>query len=152
MTDEKQQATAIPNGTGEQGSPFSDLQELVGEIVEGVRAFAPKTVARFPRYDLVETSDHYLLPFGLPGLSRDELEINTQGDQVIISGDRKRPALATGEQVRSTARLFGKFRRSVRLSSDVEIDGVRARLADGILTVTLPTRGDTLGRKVNIDS
>lgn len=152
MPDEKQQEAESPNETGEQGSPFSDIQDLVGEIVEGVRAFAPKTVARFPRYDLVETEDHYSLQFDLPGLSRDELEINTQGDEVVISGDRKRPALAAGEQVRRTERLFGQFRRAVRLPSDVDIDGVRARLADGILTVTLPKRGDTSGRRVDIDS
>jgi len=152
MTDEEQQETETPDETHEQGSPFSDIQDLVGEIVEGVRAFAPKAVARFPRYDLVETEDHYLLQFDLPGLTRDELEINTQGDAVVISGDRKRPALATGEQVRRTERLFGQFRRAIRLPSDVDINGVSARLADGILTMTLPKRGDTSGRKVNIDA
>jgi len=152
MTDEKQQETETPNEAHEQGSPFSDIQDLVGEIVEGVRAFTPKAVAKFPRYDLVETEDHYLLQFDLPGLSRDELEINTQGDEVVISGDRKRPALATGEQVRRTERLFGQFRRAVRLPSDVDINDVSARLADGILTMTLPKRGDASGRKVNIDS
>ncbi len=152
MTDEKQQETETSNEAHEQGSPFSDIQDLVGEIVEGVRAFTPKAVVKFPRYDLVETEDHYLLQFDLPGLSRDELEINTQGDEVVISGDRKRPALATGEQVRKTERLFGHFRRAVRLPSDVDISGVSARLADGILTMTLPKRGDTSGRKVNIDS
>ena len=152
MTDEKQQETENSNETGEQGSPFSDIQDLVGEIVEGVRAFAPKAVAKFPRYDLVETEDRYLLQFDLPGLSRDELEINTQGDELVISGDRKRPAIASGEQVRRTERVFGQFRRAVRLPSDVDIDGVGARLADGILTVTVLKRGEPSGRKVEIDS
>lgn len=151
-TEDKQQGQTTSNATGEHGSPLSDIQELVGEIIEGVRAFAPKTVARFPRYDLVETADQYLLQFDLPGLSRDELEINTQGDQVIIAGDRKRPGLATGEQVRRTERVFGQFRRSVRLPTDVEIEQVRARLTDGVLTVTLPKRGDRTGRKVDIES
>lgn len=152
MTDEKQQETKNSNETGEQGSPFSDIQDLVGEIVEGVRAFAPKAVVKFPRYDLVETEDRYLLQFDLPGLSREELEINTQGDELVISGDRKRPAIASGEQVLRAERLFGQFRRAVRLPSDVDVDGVGAGLADGILTVTVPKRSQPSGRKVEIDS
>ena len=149
--EDKNQEQATSEENGEQGSPMSDIQDLVGEIVEGVRALAPKTVSRFPRYDLVETGDEFALQFDLPGLSRDELDINTEGDQVIISGDRKRPAPSAGEQVRRTERPFGTFSRSVRVPADVDLDGVRARLANGVLTVTLPKQADKQARKVSID-
>ncbi len=140
------------DGTAECGNPLSDIQDLVGELVDGVRAFAPGSGARFPRYDLVRTTNEYLLTFDLPGLSREELEITTQGDQVIVSGDRVRPEPGEAHQVRRTERPFGRFRRSVRVPADVELDGVRARLTNGVLTVTLPRRSEQPGRKVDIDT
>ena len=152
MTEGKQPGQETSDDTETQGSPLSDIQDLMGEIVEGVRAFAPKTVVKFPRYDLRDTSDAYLLQFDLPGLSRDELSINTEGDQVIISGDRVQQVLDPGEHMRKVERPFGPFRRAVDAPTDVDLDGVRARLADGVLTVTLPKRADRSARKVDIDS
>ncbi len=152
MTQGERHEKAPPEETVEHGNPLSDIQDLVGELMDGVRAFAPGSGARFPRYDLVETANEYFLTFDLPGLSRDEVEIITQGDQVIVSGDRERPELSEGDQVRRTERQFGRFRRSVRVPADVELDAVRARLTDGVLTVTLPRRSDHPGRKVDIDT
>jgi len=134
------------------GSPFSDIQDLVGEFVEGVRAFAPRTGVRFPRYDLVESAGEYSIMFDIPGIAREAIEIKTEGDQVIVSGDRRRPELGDGDKVRRTERSFGPFRRGVRVPADVDLDGVRARLADGVLTVALPRRVDHAGRKVDIES
>jgi HSP20 family protein len=133
------------------GSPFSEIQDLVGDLVEGVRAFAPNTGARFPRYDLVESAGEYSIMFDLPGMTREAIDIATEGDQVFVSGDRVRPELADGEKTRRAERSFGRFRRGVRVPADVNLEGVRARLTDGVLVVTLPKRADQPGRKVDIE-
>jgi HSP20 family protein len=152
MTEDRLPGQDTSDETETQGSHLSDIQDLMGEIVEGVRAFAPKTAVKFPRYDFRDTSDAYLLQFDLPGLRRDELSINTEGDQVIISGDRIQQVMDPGEHMRKVERPFGPFRRAVNAPTDVDLDGIRARLADGVLTVTLPKRADRSARKVDIDS
>jgi len=134
------------------GSPFSEIQDLVGDLVEGVRAFTPNTGARFPKYDLVESAGEYSIMFDLPGTTRDAIDITTEGDQVIVSGERVRPEPGDGEKVRRSERSFGRFRRGVRVPADVDLEGVRARLADGVLTVVLPKRADQAGRKVDIEA
>ncbi|MFQ5529463.1 MAG: Hsp20/alpha crystallin family protein [Gemmatimonadota bacterium] len=149
-TDSERQEKAAPDAE-DVGSPLSDIQDLVGDLVEGVRAFAPKTGPRFPRYDLIESGDEYSIMFDLPGVAREAIEIKTEGDQVIVSGDRVRPEPGDGDRVRRTERSFGPFRRGVRVPADVDLDGVRARLAEGVLTVVLPRRADQPGRKVDIE-
>ena len=126
-----------------------DIQDFVSEIVDGVRAFAPITGARFPRYDLVETEDAYLVLFDLPGLTRGEIDIRTETDEVIVSGERKQTG--SDGSIRRIERPFGEFRRSVRVPADVDLDSIRAGLTEGVLTVTLPRRADQPARKVDIE-
>jgi HSP20 family protein len=53
--------------------------------------------------------------------------------------------------VQRTERLYGRFQRTFRVPSDVDVDGIRAKLEHGILELRLPRRGDGDGRKVSID-
>ena len=133
------------------GSPLSEIQDLVGEIVDGVRSFAPAAVARHPRLDFVETPEAYLLIFDLPGLERDQISVTTEGDEVVIAGERSRPDWGEGAGVRRSERPHGPFRRSTRVPADVRLDDIRARLDAGVLTVTLPRRVEADGRKVDIE-
>ena len=126
-----------------------DIQDFVSEIVDGVRAFSPIAGARFPRYDLVETEEAYLALFDLPGLSREQIDIRTETDEVIVSGQREQ-AGGDGSR-RRVERPFGEFSRRVRVPADVDLDSIRAGLADGVLTVTLPRRADQPARKVDIE-
>lgn len=126
-----------------------EIHDFVSEIVDGVRAFSPIAGARFPRYDLIETEEAYLALFDLPGLKRGQIDIRTETDEVIVSGEREQ---AGGEgNRRRVERPFGAFSRRLRVPADVDIDAIRAGLADGVLTVTLPRRADQPARKVDID-
>jgi HSP20 family protein len=133
-------------------SPLSDIQDLVGDLVDGVRSFAPSAVSRHPRYDFVETAEAYLLVFDLPGVERGEVSVTTEGEEIVVSGERRRQDWGEGANVRRTERAYGKFRRTMRLPADVRLDDVKARLDAGILTVTLPRRDAGVGgRKVDIE-
>lgn len=133
------------------GSPFAEIHDLVGEIVDGVRSFAPAAVARHPRLDFVETPVAYLLVYDLPGLARGDISVTTEGDEVVVSGERTRPDFGEGVSVRRSERPHGAFRRATRVPADVRLDEIRAKLEDGVLTVTLPRRVEAEGRKVDIE-
>jgi HSP20 family protein len=140
------------SGAMGESSPLSDIQDLVGDLVDGVRSFAPSAVARHPRYDFVETEEAYLLVFDVPGMEREAVSVTTEGEEVVITGERVRPEWGEGSKVRRTERAYGKFRRTMRLPADVRLDDIRARLEAGILTVTLPRRVTGAGgRKVDIE-
>lgn len=132
--------------------PFADnIHGLVDDILEGVRSFTPVASVRYPRYDFIETPGAYLLAFDLPGVARDAVSVTTEGEDVVVSGERPKPEWGEGASVRRTERAFGGFRRALRLPADVRIDDIKARLEDGILTVTLPRHTEAGGRKVDIE-
>lgn len=134
-----------PCGGRHQAPPFAEnIQGLVDDLLEGVRSFGPVAAGiRHPRHDFVETHEAYLLVFDLPGVARDAVSVKTEGEDVIVSGARAAPEWGEGAKLRRGERAFGEFRRAVRMPADVKFDAIKARLEDGVLTVTLPRRTDS---------
>ena len=145
--------TAGPDGErAEREMPFADnIHGLVDDILEGVRNFTPVASVRYPRYDFVETPGAYLLAFDVPGVERSGVSVTTEGEDLVVTGDRRNPDWGEGATVRRSERAFGGFRRTLRMPADVRVEEIRARLEDGILTVTLPRHGEQGGRKVDIE-
>lgn len=141
-------------GSGRTGReiPFADnIHGLVDDLLEGVRNFTPVASVRYPRYDFVETPGAYLLAFDLPGIERGGVSVTTEGEDVVVSGERTSPDWGEESTVRRRERAFGSFRRAIRMPADVRIDEIRAKLEDGILTVTLPRHTESTARKVDIE-
>ncbi|HSM08714.1 MAG TPA: Hsp20/alpha crystallin family protein [Gemmatimonadota bacterium] len=139
-------------GRSTREMPFSDnIHGLVDDILEGVRNFTPVASVRYPRYDFVETPEAYLLVFDLPGVKRDDISVTTEGEDVVLSGERSRPEWGENAAVRRSERPYGGFRRALRMPADVRIDEIKARLDEGVLRVTLPRHTETSARKVDIE-
>lgn len=151
---EGSKSSAGSEGTGRstREMPFADnIHGIVDDILEGVRNFTPVASVRYPRYDFVETPEAYLLVFDLPGVKRDEISVTTEGEDVVLSGDRSRPEWGEDAAVRRSERPYGGFRRALRMPADVRIDDIKARLEEGVLTVTLPRHTEPSARKVDIE-
>jgi len=139
-------------GRSTREMPFADnIHGLVDDILEGVRNFTPVASVRYPRYDFVETPEAYSLVFDLPGVRRDEISVTTEGEDVVLSGERSQPEWGEVATVRRSERPYGGFRRALRMPADVRVDDIKARLEEGVLTVTLPRHTATSARKVDIE-
>lgn len=147
------------SGTGEGGTranrdvPFADnIHGLVDDILQGVRNFTPVASVRYPRYDFIETPEAYVLAFDLPGVTREEISVASEAEDLILSGERSEPEWGEEAAVRRSERPFGSFRRALRMPVDVRVEEIKARLEDGILTVTLPRETDKKSRTVDIEA
>jgi HSP20 family protein len=90
-----------------------------------------------PLADVVETQEAYLVELELPGLCRDDVTIQAQGDELVVRGER-RPA-ATGSPVfHRLERRYGPFARGFRFSEEVDPDRIRADFSDGLLRLEVP--------------
>lgn len=141
--------------SGRQGDPgrpdvLSDVQDFFNEFVSGFRGF-PSPGTRFPRYDMARTDADYTILVDVPGVPKETLEINAVGDQLTISGDRPQPALSDGVEILRSERGHGRFSRTVRLPSEVDVSAVRAKLDSGVLRVTLPRRAGGGTKKIDIE-
>jgi HSP20 family protein len=89
-----------------------------------------------PPVDIEETEDAWLIEAELPGVKRDDVNVEMQGEEVVIHGEikeRERKGI-----IRRRTRRVGEFEFRVRLPGDVDEGGIDANLAGGLLTVRVP--------------
>lgn len=102
-----------------------------------------------PRTDLVETEDAYRIHLDVPGVSKDELKINYQDNQLTVSGERASNRTDDEEYVR-VERAFGPFYRSFTLPRTVNAENIEAAYDNGVLTITVPKTEDVKPRQIEI--
>lgn len=94
--------------------------------------------------DIEETDKALLVHAEVPGLKREELKIDFQ-DQVLTieaksaqaeDGSKDKEQDASGLVYRERSRT--SLRRRFRFKQDIDAGKIKAKLADGVLTVTLP--------------
>jgi HSP20 family protein len=90
-----------------------------------------------PLADVVETQDAYLVEVELAGLKRDDIVIQTQGDEVVVRGER-RPAATGGPVFHRLERRYGAFARAFRFADEVDPDRIKADFRDGLLRLEIP--------------
>jgi HSP20 family protein len=98
-----------------------------------------------PVVETEETDDSYVIRAELPGMKRDDVDIELRGNELRITGE------VTEEKSAKTLRhRHGKFAYRATLPADADADKIDAQLGDGILTVRLPKATQAQTRKVEI--
>lgn len=92
-----------------------------------------------PPVDLYETEVAVVLKAELPGFRAGDLEVEFDGQAIVLRGERKK---AAGSRVPSNAfhrmeREYGPFMRTFTLASPMPKVPVRTSYRDGVLEVTL---------------
>lgn len=96
-----------------------------------------EAVQTAPRTNLYDAGDHLDMKVEVPGMAKEDINIKLQGNYLEISGTRKSDA-PEGYTAHRVERGTSSFTRSFTLPADVDSAKVEARLADGLLTLTLP--------------
>jgi HSP20 family protein len=115
-------------------------------------SFAAAPLLGLPPVDLKETKDAYSLCVELPGLSREEVDLEIRGDTLRLSGQKAEEKDDHGAAYRVSERRFGRFERRFPLPPGVDRSKIEAGFRDGLLKVTLPKTGAaaTPGERIEI--
>lgn len=93
-----------------------------------------------PAADVVENEEGFVIQVDLPGVAEDEVEIQVDGDRVVVRGERRPAENARPDSFHRMERSYGPFVRTFVLTTDVDADHVTAALKDGLLRLDLPKR------------
>jgi HSP20 family protein len=89
----------------------------------------------FPKVDIVETKDHFVLKAELPGFDKKDLDVVFDKGILTIQAERKPES---GQKFHYRERPMGTFTRKFQLSRNIHKEGIRAIYRNGILSVYLP--------------
>jgi HSP20 family protein len=123
-------------GWGEPiAAEFDDLFERMNRFLEAAST-APAVRAFSPLADLHESDDAYVVEAELPGIKREDIDVEISERELCITGEYKERE-REGVMRRGTRRT-GRFEYRALLPAGVKADEITAALADGVLTVTVP--------------
>ena len=108
-------------------------------------------VAQFPRTNLYDTDDAYVVQAEVPGLGEKDIQLTVNQDVLTLSGERKTD-VPEGYAVHRQERAPVRFSRSFTLPGTVDAEHVTAAVRDGILTVTLPKSPESRPRQIAIQA
>ena len=124
---------------------FERLWNQMGQIFEQ----APDSVeaAWRPLAEIEASDEAYLVRVELPGVKRDDIDVEVVGNELVISGEVEREE--RGENGALQGRT-GRFVYRTSLPAGTDTEGIRGELADGILTVRVPKSDRDRPRRVEI--
>lgn len=103
-----------------------------------------------PRANLYDAGDRLEMKVEVPGMTKDDLNIKIQGNYLEINGSSKSDT-PEGYTVQRVERGATTFSRSFTLPSEVDSSKVEAKLANGLLTLTLPKAEAAKPKQISIN-
>ena len=94
------------------------------------------TLAFNPSLNVAETESGYEVTVDLPGMKPEEVNVEFKDDALWITGERKSETEEKEKTYHRVERLYGSFRRIIRLGTDVNPESIDANFTEGVLTVT----------------
>ena len=103
-----------------------------------------------PLSDVVEVDDAVRVLLEIPGVPAASVQIRVLGNRIEVTGE-KIPDFPAGEtSFLCLERIFGKFQRAFEVRGSVNLGEVSARMANGILVITIPKVVERRGRERRI--
>lgn len=104
-----------------------------------------------PMFDVSETKEDFRIKIAVPGISKEDVNIEIRDNILTISGERKETKVTAEEELHIKEISYGKFSRSLKLPAKVNHDNVTAKSIDGILHITLPKSESEKPKKIEIE-
>jgi len=131
--------------------PFDDTLEdfFKGFLVRPLAFEGPS--APQVRVDVKEDDGAYTVYADMPGVSKDQINVTIDGNQVAISAEVKRNREdKQADKLVHAERYVGKVHRAFSLAQDVDETQAQAKYNDGVLELRLPKKAAVSARKLTI--
>ena len=128
-------------------NPFRTIDDFFADLRLPLRGadLAPRV-----RIDVTESGDGYRVKADLPGVKKEDIKVNIDGNQVSISADMASQSEYEGATTICAERAWGQFYRSFTLPQAVDDAAARAEFKDGVLQLELPKKAGGSGTPLAI--
>lgn len=116
--------------------------------VEGEAKPIQRQDVYLPATDIYERDDAIVLVADMPGVSEQDVDIHVENHVLTIKGTTAR--LDQAGDVLYSEFLPGRYERSFTLSNDIDSEGIKARMKNGVLTLELPKSAKARPRKIEV--
>lgn len=105
-----------------------------------------------PLVDIYETSENIVVRAEIPGMKKEDIEINVTDNVLTIKGEKKQEKKMQNEDYHRIECSYGTFQRSFSLPKAIKADNVTATYKDGVLMITIPKAEEVKTKKIQISA
>ncbi len=136
-------------------TPFKEMQRMIDRIFDEFPYEWP-TLSRgtkelIPAMDIFETDKGYEVEAEIPGIKREDIEVNINDRILTIKGEKKDERDEEKKGSKILERIYGTFERSFTMPEDADKDNISAKYENGILRLMIPKRPESKSKKVKIE-
>lgn len=120
--------------------PFREMMPLIGE----------ERLAFEPAFEVKESKDAFVFKADVPGVQLSDIDVSVTDNRIQITGKREAEKEDEGDTFYTYERNYGSFTRAFTLPEGIESAKIHADLRDGVLTVLVPKRLESMPKKIPI--
>lgn len=158
----KKTRALVPRRASAEPSPWElDMDRMFEDFLgRRLRPFWPErwwsaaaTEITTPAVDLYEEKDDIVVKAELPGMEKDDIEVNLSDNRLTIKGEKTQEEEVKKEGYYRSERSYGSFVRTLELPREVQTDKIKAAFKNGILEIRLPKTEEAKKKetKVKVD-
>ena len=103
------------------------------------------------RVDVREDEKSYTIKAEIPGVKKEDIQVDVNGNQVSIRAEVKQEKEEKkGEKLLHSERYYGLVSRSMQLPAEIDAQGAKADYKDGVLNLTLPKKASAQSKRLTI--
>jgi len=131
--------------------PFDPFDDVMRRLFKPASRWETEVQPLQIKVDVEENDKSYTVKAEIPGVKKEDINVQIDGNQVSISAEAKqeKDVKENGKVIRSE-RYYGSMYRSFALGHDVDSGAANAKYADGILQLTLPKKPSAATRKLSV--
>jgi HSP20 family protein len=129
---------------------FDDFRRRAFPSLSVERAWPFGEAGELPAVDVHETDAEIVVRADVPGVSKDEIQVELRDMALIIKGERKKEEEVKEQDYYRCERSHGSFSRVIGLPTDVKADAIKASFKDGVLEIHLPKSEEAKRKSVKV--
>ena len=156
----KESKEMIKSETAREISPFEEMEKRFEDFFRRpFSMFGPSWLTRgkfpemgvvTPDVDIFEDGNDVVVKAELPGMKKENIEVNLTDDMITVSGEKKKEEKVEKKDYYRVERSYGSFTRSFKLPKDVQSDKAKATFKEGVLEIRVPKTAEAISKEKKI--
>jgi len=121
------------------------MMQIMDKLLKSGFSPGRRTPDWTPAVDISELEDRYEIIMELAGVRREDIELYTEGNQLVVTGWRGDPGPREKVRIHQMEIEEGQFRRRILLPEHVDAEKITARFREGLLRIQVPKQGSRRG-------
>lgn len=96
--------------------------------------------ATYPKVDVRDESTHFVIEAEVPGLKRDQISVEVEGNLLRIKGEKKAKDEKKSQNYIHRELKHSSFCRTFKLPTTIDVDRIASTFQDGVLEISLPKK------------